>query len=63
LIAVLTGQEGAGEAVIQVDIVARLPISANIDFELGQLVQEWEHLKMLKDMGLSLSAIAAAVLV
>ena len=42
--------------------MARLPISANIDFELGQLVQEWEPLKILKDMRLGLSAIAAAVL-
>jgi hypothetical protein len=40
----------------------RLPISANIDFALARLVQEWEHLKMLKDLRLRLSAIAPAVL-
>jgi Protein of unknown function (DUF3300) len=58
----LTDAKVQGEAVIKVEIVARLPDSANMDVGLGRLVQEWEHLKMLKDMRLSLSAIAAAVL-
>jgi Protein of unknown function (DUF3300) len=47
--------------VIQGNIVARPSNSANIDVGLGQLMQEREHLKMSKDMRLSLSVIAAAV--
>jgi uncharacterized membrane protein YgcG len=37
--------------------------TTDLGFELGQLVHEWEPLKMLKDMRLSLLTIAAAVLV
>jgi hypothetical protein len=48
----------AGEAVIK---LAQRPNSANTG-NLAQLAQVWEHLKMLKDRRLNLSAIAAAVL-